>query len=1327
PSGYPQQVIDALNKTTHFVYDDRGSTTRVTDARDKTTTQDYDLFGRAMVTVAPLNQSAGQFITTPAPEYDANDNVTLTAAPNGAVTTASYDAVDRLMHSLAPVDQAGGPQRKTSYTYDKVGNVLSATEPRGNLTATPTDDFTSRLVYNEIYELTDAYDALDGRSSFFYDNVGNLIKSVDANKNATTDPNDYTSLQQYDREGRPTVATDAAGKTTSVGYDKDGWAKSQTDQAGNQVLFGYDARGLNTETKVPHDTGVVHTTKYEYDQAGNLVKTVSPRGVDTTDDPTDFATVTVYDALNRVKETWSAYDEQDPRYNTPDKTFYSYDDVGNVTKVSMPPSGGAPGEPGMRIDTQYTHLDTGWIASSTDPFGVKTDYGYNVLGRQTQRNITGVDGILSHAMTWDYYPDGKLKSRRDEGATFKAKAHVSDNSDAQSSTDGPDPWATSSAGSGFLGYDYATHAPGSGANTFMWTKPPSTSSGAEQYELFVRYPAVPGAATNATYTITHHGGPTQKTVDQSQNAGQWVSLGTYPFLETFVSLTLSDQANGTVVADAIRWVRVGVDPGPDTEFLAFDYQYDVNGNLVALNDNTPTALIDSYRMTYDELNRQSLNEELRDGVVQHTATAGYDPNSNLVRRTYDQRVDRFAYNERDLLREVTNLQSENDPAPKVTSYRYTARRQIEQITKPVGNTVDFTYYLDGRIRHQVEKVGGLGTIVAEHTLTYDANGNRATDRLKLMNADDNAQYVEDHRNYGYDPSNRVVQVLKDISRETYTYDAAGNIVLQLEANGLENTVQAHFYDRSRLQKTTVNGSGGPGGPINDVANYYYDPFGRLDTSLSNCSFTSYEYDGFDRKLRQRVSDDGCGGPTQRVTDDSTFGYDPLNRTRQRDRTHSVGSNPPTTSSVEYDYLGSSDLVLRENRNSGEAVTNYQYGLGGDRLSQITSGQVSGDFYYSSNPHGDVEAITGSGGNTRATYGYTAYGIDVDRLFTGLDKPDPAQPLKEPVNSYRFNAKRWDTSGTYDMGFRDYSPGLARFLTPDAYAGAMADLALGTTAITANRYAFAGGNPINNIEVDGHFSISDFLGDVGNAIGAGAATLVFGTYDSFISSLECLDALGTCASNLASNVADEVSAFAANPYGWYKGVSHEIWDPYFEASNNGNTAAAVGAGIASVAGLFFGSTELKALTTLTKGKDGRNKTDDELQADADAIHQTWATRWSKRTAEGVSVTTGVLDGEMVVTINRSQIHPAATALILSLGYRRVAGKKYMKPGQTDAEQMMLNAVDMGHVGSTGRIATSRVPCGPVRRSGKPAQNCGGRIGTMDYQGIRVVGKWGAGTG
>nr|WTB34324.1 hypothetical protein OG781_36805 [Streptomyces sp. NBC_00830] len=135
------------------------------------------------------------------------------------------------------------------------------------------------------------------------------------------------------------------------------------------------------------------------------------------------------------------------------------------------------------------------------------------------------------------------------------------------------------------------------------------------------------------------------------------------------------------------------------------------------------------------------------------------------------------------------------------------------------------------------------------------------------------------------------------------------------------------------------------------------------------------------------------------------------------------------------------------------------------------------------PQGDVEAITKDDGTTRATYGYTAYGSDESRHFTGADKPDAQNPAAEPYNEYRYNGKRYDAaSGTYDMGFRNYDPGLNRFLTRDMYNGALADMTLGSDPYTGNRYAFAGGNPIAFVELDDHlFGVDISISDIGHAV------------------------------------------------------------------------------------------------------------------------------------------------------------------------------------------------------------------------------------------------------
>ncbi|WBB91605.1 DNRLRE domain-containing protein [Verrucosispora sp. WMMC514] len=1088
-NGYPQKIIDAKTKATTFVYDVRGQVTKVTDAYGKDTTQTYDTFGRPLENRVPKDQAAGDFVVTPAPEYDQNDNVVKSYAPNGALTTASYDKADQLTYTLAPVDQTGDPERKTSFTYDKVGNLLTATEPKGNLTPTVAGDYVTTNAYDPIYQLTSVTNAEGHRITYEYDNVGNVKKVVDPRKNASAPTTDYTTLYDYDWAHRVTKVTDAIGKFTTSRYDRDGLVTATIDQLGNTTEVTLDRRGKPTEVKVPHknDNGDItyRTTKYEYDEVGNQTRVISPRGVATTDDPDDFATVSVYDELNRVKETRTAYDKDDARYKTADVTTYHYDDVGRLARASMPPSAGES----VRNDTTYSYFDNGWTKSSSDPWDIVTTYDYNKLGAQTARTVTSAGGSSNRTMTWSYFPDGKLASRTDDGVPVGKHVVLVDNSDFNNVTT-TGTWTAATTAGNKYGPNYATRPAGTGTNTFTWQL---NVPQAGTYEVFARYPQVSGAATDARYTVKHGGGDTVKTVNQTANAGTWVSLGSYSLTEgNSHTVSLSDQATGTVVADAVKVVRdtTGV---TDNEKVDYAYRYDPNGNLQTITDSSPNARVDTYSVAYTGLNQVQTVTERKSGTVKNTTSFTYNENSAPLTTEHDKQYASYGYDERDLVSTVVNGKSATDADKKTTTFIYTDRGEKKQETKGNGNTVDYSYYLDGLLKYQVEKKSN-GTLVSEHTFTYDLNGNRSRDVAKKMNADNNSAYLNTTSEYTYDPRDRVVSVNKSGDTpgdETYVHDANNNVINQT-IKGASTTFN---YDRNRLLTATTGGA---------TASYNYDPFGRLDTvTAAGVVIEKNLYDGFDHVIENRKNI-GTGTTVTRYT------YDPLDRTATK-TADAGGAKEKTTT---FNYLGLSSEVLDEEV-AGELTKSYQYSPWGQRLSQITHKDdgTEEEAYYGYNPHTDVEQLTDGTGNTKATYGYTAYGKNNEAEFTGIDKPDAADPTKEPYNAYRFNAKRWDqASESYDMGFRDYSPGLNRFLSRDSYNGALADMNLGTNPWTGNRYAYGGGNPVSAIEIDGH----DFFRSLGEFVAGARAG-----WD-----------------NWGADTASGLISFAKDPVGAFKGMAEE---------------------------------------------------------------------------------------------------------------------------------------------------------------------------------------------
>ncbi|MFE5909133.1 DNRLRE domain-containing protein [Streptomyces wedmorensis] len=1056
PTGYPATMADALNRSTGFVYDERGQVTEVTDALGKKTTQTYDIFGRPLVATVP--KDAGVVITTPAPEYDANDNVTTSTSPTGAVSTAVYDAADQITSATAPKDTATSAERKSTYTYDKVGNLRTTTEPKGALTTADATDYVTTNVYDELYQLVSATNSAGDRISYEYDNVGNVTKVVDPKANTTADPADYMTKTAYDLNHRVTTVTDAAGKATSRTYDKDSLVVETKDAENNTTYVDYDKRGKQKEIRKPHAGTTFRTTRFEYDQVGNTTKVVSPRGTETAA-ADDFTRRTEYDALNRPVKQYQPYDPADGRYNDPDVYVETvYDEVGRVRKTSAPPSEGQT----VRNDTTFEYFDNGWIRRSVDPWDIATTYDYTDTGQQKARTLTSAGGSSNRTMTWSFYPDGKLRSKSDDGVPVGTGVVLVDNSDTQH-TSATGTWATGNI-PGQQGYDHRTHAAGSGTDAFTWTlNVPKDGT----YTAYVKYPKVTGAATTAKYTLSQ-GTTTHPAVTKDQNAaaGTWVALGSYGLKQgNDARLKLDQNSGGAVVADAVKLVR-DTSGETDGEKHSFTYTYDANANLTSIGDTSAGAKVDAYTIAYTGLDQVQKVTEALAGQDKKVTSFTYDVNGRPETVSHPDQFSKYTYDLRQLVTSVSVGRTASDTSPKVTSYTYTDRGLKLRETKANRNTVDYTYYLDGAVKSTTEKKGS-GTLVSSHTYAYNANGNKAQDVARKMNADDNAAYLDSTTDYTYDPADRLAKSVKTgngAGTDTYVHDDNANVVSQT----VKGTSTTYDYDRNRLRSAVMGGS---------TATYNYDPFGRQESVVAGGKVIERSvYDGFDHVVQSQKADDAG------VLKSTTYTFDPL------DRTASKTADGKTT---DFTYLGLSTEVLGEEV-AGLLTKSYQYSPWGERLSQVkhNADGTGEDGFYGYNSHTDVETLTDKDGNTKATYGYTAYGSDDKTEFTGIDKPEAADPTKEAYNPYRFNAKRWDAkSGTYDMGFRDYNPGLNRFTSRDMYNGALSDMGLGSDPYTGNRYAFTGGNPVNFVEMDGHCfgwdACEDFFDDATDIVVGGA--------------------------------------------------------------------------------------------------------------------------------------------------------------------------------------------------------------------------------------------------
>jgi hypothetical protein len=141
-----------------------------------------------------------------------------------------------------------------------------------------------------------------------------------------------------------------------------------------------------------------------------------------------------------------------------------------------------------------------------------------------------------------------------------------------------------------LDYDY--HAAGNGSDTATWN---FTNVTPGTYQVFAKWIPFSNRATNAPYTVFD--GSTQlgtvlvnqqlfPTGDQS-NGIVWQSLGMFSTSTGTLSVRLGDNANGYVVADAIRLVKDGITTQiPEMDVSSFGRSVDTGDATPALDDGT---------------------------------------------------------------------------------------------------------------------------------------------------------------------------------------------------------------------------------------------------------------------------------------------------------------------------------------------------------------------------------------------------------------------------------------------------------------------------------------------------------------------------------------------------------------------------------------------------------------------------------------------------------------------------------------------------------------------------------------------------------------------
>jgi RHS repeat-associated protein len=301
------------------------------------------------------------------------------------------------------------------------------------------------------------------------------------------------------------------------------------------------------------------------------------------------------------------------------------------------------------------------------------------------------------------------------------------------------------------------------------------------------------------------------------------------------------------------------------------YSYDSRGNLVQVEYQTPLTVAEGLPGEYDA--PDSVEELYTYSSTNGDVQSYTDANGNLST---------YRYNNLGLVTEVSQALQDST----ITSYmRYDAlgRKTQERDARSAGSTDAryLTSYSYSGLNHlvRIQYPGG-----DEKVMTYDANGNRLSERDEELNT----------TRWQYDTFDRVIQETNaNLDTRAFVYDAAGNLIN--ESGFRAGTTKTYTYDAANRRTRET-------GPNQYVLNREYDGVGNVTAEyVTAVRRTEHEYDDFNRKIKTTYPDVGndeaneesfaydFNGNLIQFTDTNghvtTYVYDELNRLIEQREPH----------------------------------------------------------------------------------------------------------------------------------------------------------------------------------------------------------------------------------------------------------------------------------------------------------------------------------------------------------------------------------------------------------------------------------------------------------
>jgi len=1053
-ASYITRIVDARGNATVYTYDDRGNRVRIQNKIGRIIEDfEYNAFGQLTARVNPDNGSG----------HRRRDAFTY------------YDSGPQRGYLQAQVIDATEFGLTTAYEYDAVGNVVRATDPRGNDTQYMLNALDQ--VVREISREVAAGTGVRYQRDQFYDANNNLarvnIQNVD--ENGVPQPNTHITVS-YDYEilNKPIRVTEEVDAATAAveEYAYDGNRNRVLTRYGEAVSGNqpsnarqtlYDERDLEFRVVRAPGDAARSTTQYDYDGNGNIVTVWE--GLE--DQPRRMSMV--YDGYNRVVSVIDPlgnvqHSEYDPNDNRVRLWFEGEvtDVPGSADNVLLSDVRYTFDAMNRLVRTDSAFFDTATQESLTPAVAVGQVF-YN-----DHSQIVRVVDANGHEERRVYDTAGRSLNVIDAKANLVEYAYdANDNVVAVTEVEKSDLAEPDEAFVTTFEYD--------GLDREI----KSTDSAGNVHEY----------AYDSRDNLRLEVDAQRTAPDQPGNVTRYDYDGINRLIRSTTTLTADGTGSSAPVSevelnqtwDASTRLKTQTDPNGNTTTYTYDglnrqtgiayadgtsigQVFDVHDKVVERTDANGSVST----TTYDLLNRRVRSEIMTDPGVAATTTFEafqYDGLSRIVRAEDDDSIVTRGYDSFSrVLVETQNgraVASQYDPVGNMLAGVY-----------PGGRIVQNTYdELDRKMVIQDQQ----GLIAS-----YDYVGANRVRRRDYGNGT-RAEYAYDGQSGALNPPNdfgvkRVIQTAHTriangaiIDNRTYTWDRMfnktsrdhGGIVQQFNYDSLYRLVQSTISSGGTLvdnvqyeldaagNRVAVSGGAEPGSYAQDLS----EP-GAADAQVNQYTSTPTGVRQYDDNgnlktigaglLRQRdLAYDYRNQMVEHVDGDSgvrtTYAYDVFGR--RISKSVEDGANISTT---HYVYMGWQ--VCEEQDDVGTTTATYVYG---NYLDEVVNMQRAGaDYFYHTDDQLSVVSVTDANGDVVEEYFYEDFGRVEISDATGFPRARSAIG-----NPYMFTGRRLDSeTGFYYYRTRYYDVSVGRFITRDTIG------IWGDPANLGNGFTYVGNNP-----------------------------------------------------------------------------------------------------------------------------------------------------------------------------------------------------------------------------------------------------------------------------